>query len=773
MIRPRTPPRSRTPPNGEVKSRRRAATPPPLNGSRTQTPPPVSSAGEALIKAGSRIRCTFSGGVAVRSSQDYTDKIGDSVGLDEIVLVDERQGSWVRTQAGWLPLVARKSGTLMFEDVDARSPNPAESGAPFATAASHQPSSEGNNVQVFARFRPVADRKDHLETCVECGDDGLSCSLSNDGKEHLFQFSRVFSPWASQDDVYMAVGRSIIDGVIHGFNGAIIAYGQTGSGKTHTMVGPGGAEDIIGGRFDGPDNGIIPRALLELQAYAAPTAGAVKLRVSYVEVYQEKIVDLLSPHGKFVCNTIRQDAARGLWIPDVTEMPVQAASEAMEIMRTGNKNRAKAATEMNSDSSRSHAIFIVTVQSDMDVGKVRFAQLYLVDLAGSERLSRSTFGNSEKDAEELRKRMDETKLINQSLLALGKVISALSSRSSYVPYRDSKLTRLLRNSLGGNARTSIVVTGSILTEHGHETLSTLRFGDRAAMIKNVAKVNVSVNAAELKKQLQRAREEVQELRSECARLERDNHLLRNMSRLPLPAAAQARGPFISDEAGKSQAVGAPDAAPTTADTQGCADPAESARLMAQRLLICELLPTFLCPLTSGVMREPVFATDGFTYERSAIEKHIQNAGRMPAMSPSTGQHLPSKVLVPNAVLKQMIRRHLADLPPVQGKVCGILRVGMRKLDIILSCLDGLSLGRTQVTCTLLMANGAASSLWKQVLAKEFPDTAKEKEAKGEEDPRKCYIALRYTRGKKIAADQARPSKGLHLFSPAQRIRTTS
>jgi len=721
------------------------------------------------------IKCIFGSGVAIRRSPDYDDKLGESVQRDAFVEVEEIQGSWVRVREGWLPLNRQRNGEAMFE-ADQRHRSASNTCLQMKPIASAPPPKSEENIQVFARFRPVDDRCTEA-TCVEYGDDGTSCTLVQSHKENVFNFSRVFTPWADQHDLYDIVAKPIITSVTRGFNGAIIAYGQTGSGKTHTMVGPNGAQDLINGRFDSPSNGIIPRALLELQAFASPTAGAVKLRVSYIEIYQEKVLDLLSPDGKFQCNSVRQDAARGLWLPEVTEMPVQSASEAMEIMRVGNEHRTKAATEMNSDSSRSHAIFIVTLESHMEVGKVKFAQLYLVDLAGSERLAQAPIGKADlehpnKDRDELRKRMEETMKINQSLLALSQVIAALSSGAPHVPYRDSRLTRILQNCLGGNARTSIIVTGSPLEKSGPETLSTLRFGDRAAMIKNVAKVNISISSAELKKELARARDEVAQLRSLVTRLERDNNVLRTTNMAHSTALAHSDLPRTSrNEENATSQENSVSSSLVTDVPRETSRAEDVTKLIARRLFLCEMLPSFICPLAGAVMHDPVFAMDGYTYERLAIEKHIRQAGRLPVISPMIGLPFASKTLVPNPTIKQLIQRHLPDLPPLKVRLPDALRIGIHKIEIVCSFLDGITLGRAQLTCGTFLAAGSAQRIWEQLLASDYPEEFANS-ADVREDARKCYVKASFEKlikTGKVPQPQTQQSTGLHLFSPAQRI----
>eukprot|EP00747_Dinoflagellata_sp_TGD_P074097 gnl/TRDRNA2_/TRDRNA2_158183_c0_seq4.p1 gnl/TRDRNA2_/TRDRNA2_158183_c0~~gnl/TRDRNA2_/TRDRNA2_158183_c0_seq4.p1 ORF type:complete len:739 (+),score=145.67 gnl/TRDRNA2_/TRDRNA2_158183_c0_seq4:63-2279(+) len=380
--------------------------------------------------------------------------------------------------------------------------------------------SETECIRVAARFRPLDQNELQAgedKLCVRFGRDGKSCALTADTAhgpaETNFAYDFMFQPESTQQDVYQAVARPIVDGVISGFNGAILAYGQTGSGKTHTMLGPGGAAAFLGEKeVDMAEVGVIPRALQDLVGYAATSEGHVKLRASYVEIYMERVIDLLSTRkgGADVKDHSHsaaiREASQNLYLPEVTEVPVASVREAMEVMKLGNTNRHVAATSMNRQSSRSHAVFVVTVTNTTDENCQKFAQLYLVDLAGSERLQKTNATG---------RQLEEAKLINTSLLALGQVIAALAHRHMHVPYRDSKLTQLLRNCLGGNARTAVLVAASPHAWNANESLSALRFGARASLITNTAQMNVAQDPEMLKRLLEKARMDLNELRGHC------------------------------------------------------------------------------------------------------------------------------------------------------------------------------------------------------------------------------------------------------------------
>ena len=221
-----------------------------------------------------------------------------------------------------------------------------------------------------------------------------------------------------------------------------------------------------------------------------------------MELYLEKINDLLDPAKSNL--RVREDPARGVYVEGVTEAYTSSAGEMLELMERGTSNRAVASTRMNADSSRSHSVFVVTTeQKDTVSGLKKVGNMYLVDLAGSE-----VVGKTHASGQTLA----EAKMINKSLSALGNVIKALISGTSHIPYRDSKLTRVLQNSLGGNAKTSLVITCSSSSYNAVETLSTLRFGARAKCIRNKPKANQERSAEEYQRLLTAAEKREAELR---------------------------------------------------------------------------------------------------------------------------------------------------------------------------------------------------------------------------------------------------------------------
>lgn len=225
------------------------------------------------------------------------------------------------------------------------------------------------------------------------------------------------------------------------------------------------------------------------------------VKTAYLEIYLEKIRDLLNPKKKNL--KIREDKMNGVYIDEITEEYVSEYSEVVAMMKAGNRNRETSATLMNEDSSRSHSIFMITLsQTNLRDYSSKTGKLCLVDLAGSEKVSKSGAAGL---------RLDEAKNINQSLSTLGKVIYNLTDGiSNYIPYRDSKLTRILQDSLGGNSKTTLIITCSMSASNEAETLQTLRFGVRAKGMVNRPKVNRELTTAELKILLGKAEAQINE-----------------------------------------------------------------------------------------------------------------------------------------------------------------------------------------------------------------------------------------------------------------------
>ncbi|CAL4952651.1 unnamed protein product [Urochloa decumbens] len=282
----------------------------------------------------------------------------------------------------------------------------------------------------------------------------------------IFQFNKVFGPTTTQDEVYKET-QPLIRSVMDGYNVCIFAYGQTGSGKTHTMCGPSGGLP--------KDFGINYMALNDLFNISTSREDVkYDIRVQMVEIYNEQVRDLLSEDTSSTKLDIRTSSNNGLSnLPDAKICQVQSPSDVINLMQLGEKHRASSSTAMNHRSSRSHSILTVLVNGKDISGNVSHSSLHLVDLAGSERVDRS---------EATGERLKEAQHINKSLSCLGDVINALAQKNSHIPYRNSKLTQLLQSSLGGNAKTLMFAHISPEAESYAETLSTLKFAQRASTV---------------------------------------------------------------------------------------------------------------------------------------------------------------------------------------------------------------------------------------------------------------------------------------------------
>jgi len=316
----------------------------------------------------------------------------------------------------------------------------------------------------------------------------LTYSKNYGEESKQFKFSSCAGPKLDQAEVFDSNARDIVEGVMDGYHGTILAYGQTGSGKTYTMRG----ED------DSPaTKGIIPRALEKMFQLAESSSDEVSFAISYLQIYCEVIYDMLDKSNSHKVLSIREKD-NNLFVENLSKIPVSSVESCMKYIREGDSNRATAATNLNAHSSRSHAALIVTVTRRKPSPKAHntkatVSNLVMVDLAGSERVKQS--GARFQQFEEL-------KAINLSLSALGNCVSALAAQKAHIPYRDSKLTRLLQHTLGGNSRTAMIVCCRPGNDEGGETYSTLMFARRASAVKVIAKVNEVLDYEKLYKEMQ-------------------------------------------------------------------------------------------------------------------------------------------------------------------------------------------------------------------------------------------------------------------------------
>lgn len=336
-------------------------------------------------------------------------------------------------------------------------------------------------VRVVVRCRPFSRREETCENILELDDRLGQITIKNpkappDDPMKVFTFDSVYGWDSKQSDIYDDAVRPLVESVLQGFNGTIFAYGQTGTGKTHTMHGASDHPDM---------RGVIPNSFQHIFTQISRTQNQKYLvRSSYLEIYQEEIRDLLCKDNNKKLE-LKENPDIGVYVKDLSSVVTKNATEIEHVMNIGNQSRSVGFTNMNDRSSRSHAIFVITVECS-EVGPdgqdhIRVGKLNMVDLAGSERQSKTGAKG---------KRLKEATKINLSLSALGNVISALvDGKSTHVPYRDSKLTRLLQDSLGGNAKTVMIATVGPSHKNFDETLATLRYASRAKNIKNKPRIN--------------------------------------------------------------------------------------------------------------------------------------------------------------------------------------------------------------------------------------------------------------------------------------------
>ncbi|XP_058109799.1 kinesin-like protein KIN-5B [Magnolia sinica] len=363
------------------------------------------------------------------------------------------------------------------------------------------------NVQVLLRCRPLTDDEQRLNVpkVISCNEQRKEVtvlqSIANKQVDRAFTFDKVFGPKAQQRSIYDQAISPIVNEVLEGFNCTVFAYGQTGTGKTYTMEG--GIKNK-GGELP-VDAGVIPRAVRHIFDALEAQKADYSMKVTFLELYNEEITDLLAPEDctKFGEDSkqrkpisLMEDGKGGVVVRGLEEEVVYSANEIYNLLERGSAKRRTVETLLNKHSSRSHSIFSITIYiKESNIGDeelIKCGKLNLVDLAGSENISRS-------GAREGRAR--EAGEINKSLLTLGRVITALVEHSGHIPYRDSKLTRLLRDSLGGKTKTCIIATISPSPHCLEETLSTLDYASRAKNIKNKPEANQRMSKSVLLKDL--------------------------------------------------------------------------------------------------------------------------------------------------------------------------------------------------------------------------------------------------------------------------------
>ena len=382
-----------------------------------------------------------------------------------------------------------------------------------------QPGSE--NIKCIVRCRPLNDKEKGLGTkCITISADSKVVIVEN-------KTDKLSNGKYAMDRVFLEIGEPILKSFLGGYNCTIFCYGQTGAGKTHTMMGP--LDQLY--ETSSPLHGLIPRIINYIfnekdKVNNIITGGntekckniKINTKICVMELYQESIIDLLCKNDpKDLKNDkgselkIKEDPKKGMYVQGITEVEVKNAKEAKDLILTGLKSRHVAATEMNAESSRSHLLFSIYVTTSFvnpRGGAVsKTSRLHLIDLAGSER---------QKKTKAQGERIKEACMINKSLSTLGNVINALvenyDGKNKYIPFRDSKLTYFLKDSLGGNSKTTIVANISTSLIQMNETISTLKFVQRAKMIKNSATLNMSV-----KENIEALQEEIKRLKAIIAK----------------------------------------------------------------------------------------------------------------------------------------------------------------------------------------------------------------------------------------------------------------
>jgi hypothetical protein len=334
-----------------------------------------------------------------------------------------------------------------------------------------------------------------------------------------FRFHKVFDMNTTNEQIYYTVAQPLVKSVLDGVNCTIMCYGASGSGKTHTMLGE---ED---------NQGIIPRILKDMFKAMDDRKlnnWSIDTRVSFTQIYMDKVLDLLKSEpvnvdtepSLHLRQRIDADGAEEVYIEGISSKKVNSVEKSLAYLSHGNTNKVVASTDVNTFSSRSHSIFIIRIEQTHSDGDHLVSSLYLVDLAGSEKAKKT---NAEGVV------LSQACYVNKSLTILSNVISALSKRKPHIPYRDSKLTRLLTHSLGGNSKTIMILACSRDEPNIDETIATLKFGKRALSLPNRPKVNHVMTVDEYKLLLEKAEHSLQTQKTVIESLERENATLRNQS----------------------------------------------------------------------------------------------------------------------------------------------------------------------------------------------------------------------------------------------------
>lgn len=356
------------------------------------------------------------------------------------------------------------------------------------------------NVKVIVRFRPT-NRKEQKDSIVEIDTHRNGVSISSDSERHVYQqffFDRVLDTTSDQISVFNEVGKDGVDWLCEGYNFSIFCYGPTSTGKSYTMFG------------EAKSPGLVPRACERLFSLINQKEEVVEasLKCSFLEIYRERIRDLLDTSDDPPDLKIRQSEIKGNYVQGLIEKHVYGPQEIMSVIKEGAAQRTTASTNLNNTSSRSHAVLTITLTQKLQDGSELTSKMHLVDLAGSENVGRSEVTGTT---------LAETQAINKSLSCLGNVIFALTEKGrEHIPYRDSKLTFLLQDSLGGNSKTCIVCTATPSVTCYSETVNTLKFAKRAKEIRNIPKLNRSDSPVNLQRIIEQLQKRISELELELS-----------------------------------------------------------------------------------------------------------------------------------------------------------------------------------------------------------------------------------------------------------------
>lgn len=373
-----------------------------------------------------------------------------------------------------------------------------------------KPSENTDNIKVITRFRPLNSVETDLQSrgmggiCVKYNKKE-GCTISNSvGFAQSYTFDRVFDSNTNQKALFDEAARPVINDILFGYNGTIFTYGQSGSGKTHTMYGSSLYDDNL--------KGIIPRSIEYMFEYINdPRNEQIKFQIKFsmLEIYKEALYDLLNPEISSKELKIKETKDRQIYVSNLTEEYISNIEEFLLLIDQADQYRVVSETGLNKQSSRSHLLFIIEVLQQLPDGSEKCGKLNLIDLAGSEKVAKTgAVGET----------LEEAKKINLSLSTLGMVISSLSSEKDYIPYRDSKLTRILQDSLGGNYKTTLIVACSPHVFNSEETNATLKFAMRAKKIKNKVKQNIKKSTEELEKIIEELGEKLTKAKNEISRL---------------------------------------------------------------------------------------------------------------------------------------------------------------------------------------------------------------------------------------------------------------